>query len=193
MKAETGMTFTDGAIHHNCPAWVAHHERRVLWEDAKNQDPDLFLSIGTGLSSQPVSQGADVAAERRKAQKHTTTGLTYMFRTAKGIIDNQLDCEATWRDYVTKTSGYTEPGRRNVRINVQLKGTRPDLDQVNQVQALEDQAFYSASRNPDIREVAHRLVASSFYFEKQGGFHHEHGTYSCNGKHGTPPVFLSYF
>jgi hypothetical protein len=49
-------------------------------------------------------------------------GLAYMFRTAFNIIDNQLNCENTWRDYISKSSPSTEAGRRYIRINVEVKG-----------------------------------------------------------------------
>lgn len=192
VKCKTGTVYTDGAIHYNCPAWVADHERRVLWEDVRNRDPDIFLSFGTGLSTQPATQSADIAAEIPKAerahQKRSTSGFTLMWRTALGIIDSQLNCEKAWNDYLGKISSRTDPvlaaeaRRRHMRINVQLNGSRPRLDQVDQIEALGDQALYSARGNPDIREIAHRLVASSFYFESLGGFHQEHGTYSCQGK-----------
>lgn len=158
--------------------------------------------MGTGLGSQPGGHNKDIAAEIKKAEKlhqrRTTSGFAYMWRTAYGIIDSQLNCESTWRDFIGKTRRVTlgrtmtpESARRYMRINVELKDGRPNLDQVDQVQGLEKQAFYSANRNPDIKEVAHRLIASSFYFEREGGFHQEHGTYSCHGKHKHFPIDAS--
>ncbi|KAK3379099.1 hypothetical protein B0T24DRAFT_716735 [Lasiosphaeria ovina] len=190
IKAETGVPFTDGAIHHNCPAWVANCERQVLWEDVRNRQPDILLSLGTGLSSQPLAQSANVEAEIKRAertlQKRSTSGFTYMWRTAYGILDSQLNSEQTWRDFSNKMlpRGWSteEEERRYMRINVQLKGDRPNLDQVTELQSLEDQAVQSISRNPDIRETAHRLVASSFYYERHSGIHQElNGNFTTRG------------
>ncbi|KAK3389280.1 hypothetical protein B0H63DRAFT_537088 [Podospora didyma] len=191
IKEATGVPYTDGAIHHNCPAWVAHYERQVLWEDVKHRQPDILLSLGTGLSSQPSTQSANVEAEIRKVermhQKRSTSGFTYMWRTAYSIIDSQLNSEQTWHDYRSKmlpqgNYATNEEERRYMRINIPLKGERPPLDDVSKLQAVEDQAVYGVTRNPDIREAAHRLVASSFYFERHGVIHQVHnGTFECRG------------
>ena len=192
-KPETGTHYTDGGIHHNCPAWVAHHERQVIWDDASSRHPDLVLSLGTGLCGQALTQQASADAEmwntERLHQKRATFGLAFMWRAVYGIIESQLNCEKAWREYCAATMRMTdeihtapEARRRHIRINVQLEGARPGLDQLNEIQALEKQAFYSAKHNPDIRETAHRLVASSFYFEKHddGDFRQDHhGTHRC--------------
>ncbi|KAK0724572.1 hypothetical protein B0H67DRAFT_657154, partial [Lasiosphaeris hirsuta] len=161
-KPESGMYYTDGAIHYNCPAWVAHHERQVLWDD-----------------------------ERASATKHSsnTPTWTLSYGTPRRFTRSGLNCEKAWHEYyaaTTRTAGriHTTPEarRRHMRINVQLKGHRPGLDQLDEIQSLEDQAFDSASSNPDIWEAAHRLVASSFYFEKNDrGFHQDQGIYRCHG------------
>jgi hypothetical protein len=43
----TKRTYLDGAIYHNNPVRLLHRERKLLWPDVANQDPDIFLSIGT--------------------------------------------------------------------------------------------------------------------------------------------------
>ncbi len=184
VKAETGVAFTDGGLHHNCPAWIAHHESRVLWEDAKHQNPDMFLSIGTGIGSQVVAQSTSLGAVFQNPRKRATAGIKYALRTVFTMVDDQLDCEKTWGEYAGSTvPRFSEQARRTMRLNVHLQGIRPKLDDVGQVTTLSDKALKSASQSPDVREVAHRLVASSFYLERQGGVHQEpHGGYSCNGK-----------
>ena len=185
VKPETGVAFTDGGLHHNCPVWIAHQESQDLWEDTRHQDPDMFLSIGTGVGSQVAAQGAGHGAALQKPRRRATAGLRYALRTVFTIVDDQLDCEKTWSKYAARTeSRFSEQARRTMRLNIDLQGTRPKLDDTKQVAALWDKALNSARHNPNVKEVAHRLVASSFYFERQGGVHQEpHGGYSCNGKH----------
>jgi patatin-like phospholipase/acyl hydrolase len=48
MHEATKRTYLDGAIYHNNPVRLAHRERKLLWPDIANRDPDIFLSIGTG-------------------------------------------------------------------------------------------------------------------------------------------------
>ncbi len=181
IKAATGVAFTDGGLYHNCPAWIAHHERRVLWDDATNQDPDMFLSIGTGVGSQDVARGAGDAAPTAKPVRRPTAGIVYAMRTGYTILDDQLNCEKTWREYLaTQSVALPEQARRTMRLNVRFPGVRPKLDEVKSLADVEEQARESAARNPDVREIAHRLVASSFYFEKQAGAY-PGGGYTCEG------------
>jgi hypothetical protein len=119
----------------------------------------------------------------------STTGLKYIWRAAHDIIDNQLNCEEIWSRYCAEN---TTPGkpyrpedrRRNVRINVDIPGERPDLDNLDSLEKMEQLAKRSAERDPLILEVAHRLVASCFYFEKldPGYQNRESGESTCHGK-----------
>jgi hypothetical protein len=99
----------DGAIHYNCPASIANHERKILWNDVRTRDPDIFLSLGTGICGSQcrrmeeettVSQMAELMHPRRRRG-----GLIRnLLRTGVSIIDNQLDCEKAWKRHVAKTS-----------------------------------------------------------------------------------------
>jgi patatin-like phospholipase/acyl hydrolase len=53
----TKRTYLDGAIYHNNPVRLAHRERRLLWPDVADREPDLFLSIGTSQNQADVSYG----------------------------------------------------------------------------------------------------------------------------------------
>jgi hypothetical protein len=193
VKAETGTEYMDGAIHYNCPASIAHHECKMLWNDAKTRHPDIFLSLGTGISGSQCRTMKEETTDSQRAELmhpgRRRGGLMNLLRTGFTIIDNQLDCEKAWKRHVADTSQpipeslTNEARRRQIRLDVQLKGSRPALDSVREVQSLEDEAFHSAKQNPDIKEVAHRLVARSFYFEMNGHPQQEqHGAYSCGGK-----------
>jgi hypothetical protein len=184
----------DGAIHYNCPASIANHERKILWNDVRTRDPDIFLSLGTGICGSQCRRMEEETTDSQMAElmhpRRRRGGLIRnLLRTGVSIIDNHLDCEKAWKRHVAETSQSmpesltNEARRRQIRLNAQLKGNRPGLDSVREVQSLEDEAFHSAKQNPDIKEVAHRLVASSFYFEMNGHPQQEqHGAYSCGGK-----------
>ncbi len=163
--------------------------------------PDIFLSVGTGLGgSRKIAQSDrllspdphDQARLETLQHKRSASGLGYMWRAAHDIIDNQLNCEEIWSKFKhyadaapTGKPHRPEDKRRNIRINVPFPGERPALDNVESVESMELQAARSVRADPLIVEVAHRLVASCFYFQKDGTSHQnrETGEYTCVGKH----------
>ncbi|KAK4169827.1 hypothetical protein QBC43DRAFT_225424 [Cladorrhinum sp. PSN259] len=216
VKPETGIAYTDGAIHYNCPVWIAHQERQFLWPSVSEWNPDILLSLGTGLGNINSNRKEE---ERRAKDMHkerqNTSGLRYLWRTAYGILDSQLNCEEVWDEYCTKSGLYTGLGnlprhpdpkaserrefyRRQVRINVPLPGERPALDDVGKLAQLYDQVSNNIGSNSDIKEMAHRLVASSFYFEQShrasishyadAGVLTSHGTIRCRFDEGSNNV-----
>lgn len=52
----THLGFLDGALYHNCPVQIAHREARLIWPDIADVQPDLFLSIGTGVDDKALEQ-----------------------------------------------------------------------------------------------------------------------------------------
>lgn len=85
--------------------------------------------------------------------------------------------------------------RRNLRINVKFPGARPGLDNVKAMESMQQHADNSILEDSDvcrdIHEVAHKLVASCFYFGETGPGILDRATrvYRCDGK--TMDYFLS--
>lgn len=202
--------YTDGAIHHNCPSAIADHERRLLWQEVSDWPADILLSLGTGLSNSPAtvqSPGALSPISPQSPHPHARrqgsgNGLSLMWWTANAIVENQLDCEAIWKEHCAQS---TPPGqqhlleekRRNLRINVQFPGPRPDLDDVEKLESMQRHAENAVlddySICAKIHEAAHRLIASSFYFEKIPGLKlsdRATGIYRCDGEsqHCSPQI-----
>lgn len=50
----TKRTYLDGAIYHNNPVRLANRERRLLWPDVADREPDIFLSIGTSQNKRDL-------------------------------------------------------------------------------------------------------------------------------------------
>lgn len=187
----SGIAYTDGAVHHNCPAIVADSERRRIWDEVSDWPADFFLSLGTGLSAvRPKSQPSSTATSPHGlARQSSLSGIRYGLRLAFKIIDDQLNCEKIWDEYFKKATiqgdQRPEDRRRNMRINVPLPGERPALDAVEEVKRIEAQSLAKIQSDPDIRadihEAAHRLVASCFYFEVSGITYGSKGSagYTC--------------
>jgi patatin-like phospholipase/acyl hydrolase len=53
---KSGRTYFDGAFYNNNPVRVAHRERRLLWPDVADKNPDVFLSIGTGQNQKKIER-----------------------------------------------------------------------------------------------------------------------------------------
>lgn len=134
VQAETMAVYTDGSIHHNCPALVADYERRLLWKEVSTWAPDIFLSIGTGLSNprvSPQSPGmfslspSEGSRPKGLSRQRNVAGLGYMWRVAP--IDDRADCEEAWRQYHAMATVPNQTNRplgddSNVRINVEFEG-----------------------------------------------------------------------
>jgi hypothetical protein len=186
VQAETMTSFTDGATHYNCPVVVADYERRLLWKEVSNWAPDIFLSIGTGLSNAPVSPQSSGSRAHGPPRQRSVSSIGSLWRAAN--IDNQMDCEEAWRAYIATVTAPSQAGRPwgedgHMRINFEFQGERPELDKVEELDDLERYAMSMMRDNPRIYDVARTLVASCFYFEKAGADteHGDTGEYMCSG------------
>jgi len=201
-KADTRSSYIDGGLYHNNPVWVAHHERKLIWGDVAGAPPDLLLSVGTGTntsdqdsnSSQsrlPLAEG-QASSPKPKARPPKTSGFLPRLMVNVGIerIENLLRCNDTWRDFMAENTGsdydVNDNHRRFIRINPDLRSDVPKLDQVKELNSLEKAAAkYLAQNRTRIREVAHRLIASTFFFEKRRGSVKQlanSGGFECEGE-----------
>lgn len=188
IKNETKNGYLDGALYHNNPVFVANHERKAIWNDVCQQPPDLFLSIGTGhdghiqkhiqkksffraaFSKTPVDIPMSLAPEiRLHPPKKFKTFTGQLLSTVKGRFDSILNCDNTWNNFRLQAVGSELHCRRYIRINPDLGMKVPSLDDVEQLAKVQMQARTSLKQGPThagVVEVAHRLIASTFYFEK---------------------------
>lgn len=106
-------------------------------------------------------------------------------------MDNVLDSELAWRDFATDVGGSDEAStvsQRYIRVNPDLQRVVPRLDAKEQLKDLQ-QWTISFMETPSMRKtilnVSHRLVASSFYFDKSGVKEaHSSEGYVCSGMTG---------
>ncbi|KAI1770384.1 hypothetical protein F4818DRAFT_450454 [Hypoxylon cercidicola] len=186
LKPETKDQYVDGSLHHACPVWVAHHETKLIWGDIAHLPPDIMLSVGTGRNV----RDNDRAHAGRYSRDITDTssvismppvkpvGSPLPSKSAKKVdrLDDCQKCGRTWDKFkagrVTPDSVGSEHNGRYIRISPGLNIMAPKLDDV---QRLDENA-------PEIREVAHRLVASTFFFEEDlGSMKQTASGYTCKG------------
>lgn len=102
-------------------------------------------------------------------------------------MGNILDSELAWREFVDliATEG-TEESSRYIRINPDISANPPELDAVGQIKQLQSDTKRALKRTrmaAEIRNVAHRLVASSFFFRSASKPTAEPGdVFKCIGK-----------
>ena len=100
----TGQIYQDGAIYHNNPIELAMRERKLMWPDMADTDPDVVISIGTGFSPN--------ASRRMAFNPRSRMGI---LSTAKQVakiaadhVQSALNSERTWRIFHQRASTKTK-------------------------------------------------------------------------------------
>lgn len=161
----------------------------LVWDDVRDRLPDVLLSIGTGYEG---DESASVTVKSESRSRRVSSFLPKrLLKTAADRIEDALNCRRIWEEFLgenphLQSHDCDDARRRYVRINPDLKQKVPKLDEVDEltVTALESAAAaYMANNRPKMREMAHRLIASSFFFEKdpRSVKDAEHG-FVCRGK-----------
>ncbi|KAK4626402.1 85/ calcium-independent phospholipase A2 [Fulvia fulva] len=181
-----GKTYLDGGIRSPNPAFIADRERRLIWPDV--EEPDMFLSLGTGqnritilqkLSDRHPSNPGQIPEADPSAKKQPSK-----FRSRRG--DDVLEAELAWasfRNYAVKEKSEAR-GRRYIRFNPDLDREPPSADSKSDMLSLQSNVrkrLQTAHRQAALRNVAHRLVASCFYLELQAKATAERSEQVCTG------------
>ncbi|KAI5359445.1 putative Zinc finger, RING-type, patatin-like phospholipase domain-containing protein [Septoria linicola] len=183
-------TYLDGGLRSPNPAFIADRERRLIWPDAG--EPDIFLSLGTGQNRITVLQKL---SDRQKAAALASVAPTASQSPTKSKpsgrwrnkrTDDVLEAELAWQHFrhhvVREKSG--NRGRRFVRFNPDLDREPPTADSKSDLLSLQvnvRKRLQTAHRQSALRNVAHRLVASSFYLELQSKATAEKSEQVCTG------------
>ncbi|VTO87220.1 unnamed protein product [Fusarium graminearum] len=197
LHSATGIQYTDGAVHHVCPVFVADNERKRLWGDANQPTPDLVLCLGTGHETLRLTHKAKRAVVQRPPVPSQKTGpphqrpyasFSSMWRTTNPVMDDQQCSEDIWNNYVQQTSTpyqlqTASHEHRYMRINVGCADKRPNFDDIEEIETIERNSINMMSEEHTVRMAAHKLVASCFYFERTGvdAQNRETGLYKCSG------------
>lgn len=176
--------------------------------------PDVFLSLGTGLSrgggaKEPLRPGRSlspshdsetVAANARSPRSPWKELVLGMWMGDSARADCELKQEEEWHQYSAGATAEDDSYRRatghsrNERLNISFKGQRPKFDEEKALDVLEAYARSEILKFPSIKRIAQKLLASCFYFEisPKAGLRVQTGQYECSGK-AAPPPGLSLF
>ena len=162
------------------------------------------MSIGTGQHGKDTDVFADaVRYDSRRAhirqmlhqvkptpkKKRSIPGLgalsewESLWTVFKRRSESALDAELAWREFHKAVPRATMD--RYIRVNPSTKGPTPKMDDKSQVASLHEEikaGLDMPRMETTIREIAHRLIASSFYFHKSGPSRHSDGRVTVQGK-----------
>ncbi|PSN60686.1 FabD/lysophospholipase-like protein [Corynespora cassiicola Philippines] len=138
VNSRTKEGYLDRAVFHNNSVWIANYKSKLLWPNSEDFHPDILLLIGTGHHSVDTNSYLDPSRDGRGSQIRRKK-----FR--KDIVGNSCNITAA----------------RYIRINPETKLFHDLQDEVRS-------KLRTYRMSVEIKTIAHRLVASSFYFEKSG-------------------------
>lgn len=156
----SGQVYQDGALYYNCPVELAMREQRLIWEDMADSCPDIILSVGTGVnanSRKPVAP--------KKSRFPLISNTRALARIAVDHIQSSLNSEQTWKNFVHHNHAPNHVRDRYIRLNLRMEQDPPRMDEVNKLHELKEMTLSQFTRrDAEIKAVADRLIATSFYF-----------------------------
>ncbi|KAI1079978.1 hypothetical protein F5B20DRAFT_147122 [Whalleya microplaca] len=198
-KIETKNEYIDGSKHHACPVWIAHHEKNLIWSDASNSSPDIMLSVGAGrnVRDKRISQGS--RPSHMIPDDSSLVSVTDSDLARKGglpsksaikihFLDDYQRCDLAWDKFIAASDVLdllqtTDDIRKYIRFSPELNMKIPKFDDIQMLDELEREADEVLQQNVlEIKEIAHRLVASTFFFDKElSSVEQTTSGYACRG------------
>jgi hypothetical protein len=152
-----------------------------------HMDPDpamstsIFRSFSSGRSSKPALPPRPDVPLRPLTKFSTFT--SQMLTTVTDRFDSIMNCNKIWNDFRVNVVGpYPHDRRRFIRLNPDLGFPVPKLDAIDELRKVGKAASNHLKHNAWVKEVAHRLIASTFFFEKiEASTRENDGQYECEG------------
>ncbi len=193
--------FLDGALFHINPVRIAASESQLIWPDIKSRAPDILLSLGTGYDASELASALEdskrhgmVSGDHMKSQVQPKSPrrllsliprLNRWHEISDNHVRNLLNCELTWTTFC-KEHDLAQPDLQSYqRLNIALTGSVPRMDEVRRLWELKSQVeeqLKEARVQAKIARIARSLIASSFYFNKEGPSPEVEGLQQCQGK-----------
>lgn len=166
----------------------------MIWSDMQDAPADVLLSIGAGknIKDNTPAQLSPITT-LNSVTRRNTLNTTRPLRPSATVnkLDDYSSNDKIWDRFIRskslpKSSISTEEIRqRYIRINPALDMKIPKLDAARKVYELEREAREVLQSNAgQVKEAAHRLIASSFFFEKTPGSVKQTALYGheCSGE-----------
>ncbi|KAI0888475.1 uncharacterized protein GGS22DRAFT_198203 [Annulohypoxylon maeteangense] len=195
-RAETGGQYVESSLRNACPVEVAQQEMKLIWSDVTNLPPDIMLSIGTGRSvkHRKTSLGGGKStfpspdASTSLSMSHRTTTRNTLSKLSEEDKTDDLICSSVWDKFMAgnfalTSSDTTGERQRYIRISPELNIPAPKFDDIQRIDEIDREAEEVLQQNMlEVKEIAHRLIASTFFFEKEvGSVKQTSSGYACKG------------
>ena len=163
--------YQDGGLGgHNNPINLALWEQDMIWSRQKKQ-PDCVLSLGTGFRRGPDLE----SQEEEKLSFFRARCVPRLFRSFLNFFVG----ESRWQELQNSLSPQVRD--RYHRMNIEFFGDEPELDDLQAIPNLRQQARFQASSNDDIKKCADNLLASLFYIKLNGLPQFDRTVFVCKG------------
>ena len=191
---------------------MAHHEAKLIWGDVSKGVPDLVLSIGTGSQvrdqvvrpsngrTSRATQASSGSSVHSSSQAHNRSTM-HMLGNSTGSqrLSEYKECDRAWQRFMSSSSHHLgqhpDEGlgggeqQHYMRISPELLMSIPKFDQIQKMDEVEQEVEEVLQQMPEVKEIAHRLIASTFFFEKDPTSIRQTATgYMCTGKFTTPTI-----
>lgn len=164
--------YHDGGLGgHNNPIHLALWEQDAIWSREK-KEPDIVLSLGTGYRRAPESE----SESPRKQSFFRTRCVPRLFRSFLNFFVG----ETRWQELLMSLA----PGVRSRyhRMNIEFFGDEPELDDLQAMPNMLQQAKFQALSNDDVRNCADNMLASLFYIKLNGLPTFDRDLFVCRGQ-----------
>ncbi|KAF2399017.1 FabD/lysophospholipase-like protein [Trichodelitschia bisporula] len=162
--SKTHRSYLDGTLINNNPIKMVDAERKHLWSDVADSDPDLMLSIGSGHSG----AGSVDASDKIDSIRCPGHRLSRQLMESRGR--SIPDADKTWRDFMDTVQSNAAPQMKDryVRINPSSRlktDPRNDISAVKDFVSIQRQTReYLKTQSKVIDRLTMKLVASQFFF-----------------------------
>ena len=170
----SGRILQDGAKACNNPIKLAIHETKLVWPENAEADPDVVLSIGTSHKAKSSKQPVPSHGLSRRSK----------IKNAVDPVQSTLDSEQTWRNYIQAQSPTENLMDRYIRLNLPLERDPSKFDNFAAMSELQEMTRSRCTmQREEMKSHADRLIATSFYFERNSDLVSEHndGTITISG------------
>ena len=171
--------YYDGGVYHNNPIVIADRERKLIWPQLREQEPDIVVSLGTAFCK-TVKEKRSMWPSSQKGIISFQASLT---KLATNHVHSSLDSEAAWDQFMDVKAPKKEDRARYVRLNPELNDPVPGLDAVDKMGVLQQVVRYQYGDSSVVKALARRLIATCFFFDTIGDVRENYitGTYEVTG------------
>ncbi|KAM3066494.1 hypothetical protein ACMFMG_011992 [Clarireedia jacksonii] len=197
--------FQDGGLWRNNPIDIAMSEARALWPTI--DEPDVVLSLGTGYQVDEDVKMSDISPTETSPLVSSPVNTTDLDQTERAIataLQNVQQPRGLWRSgFITRclesflstmdgqkfydlpnqwNRAAADDKKRYFRLNVQLQGKTPALDDVSTMSSLKSETMKQHIRSKSLDELAECLISTLFYFELTSRPIRDRSHINCQGQ-----------